>query len=96
MNQQPQPKQIQIRASDADLKGVYSNAAVISHTQEEFILDFLNVLGQNGLLVSRVILNPRHMKRTIQAFQDNMKLYEQKFGSVTPAEAPKEELGFQV
>jgi len=94
MNQQ-QSKQIQIRANDADLKGAYSNVAIITHTQEEFVIDFMNVLGQNGVLSARVILSPGHMKRIIQALQGNMKLYEQKFGSITLTEEPKEDLGFQ-
>ena len=34
-------QQIQIKAKDEDLKGIYSNLMQILHTKEEFILDFL-------------------------------------------------------
>jgi len=43
MDQQQQPKQIQIKAQDEELKGKYSNLMQITHTQEEFVLDFFLV-----------------------------------------------------
>lgn len=92
---QPQQQQIQMRASDADLKGFYSNMMQVTHTQEEFVLDFFNILPPSGQLVSRIITSPGHFKRLIQAFQDNMRKYEERFGSVSPAEAPKEGIGFK-
>lgn len=92
MNEQ---KQIQIRASDNDLKGRYSNAMRITHTQEEFMLDFFNISIPVGVLSSRVILSPGHIKRAIQALQENMKKYEDKFGPVTPAKVSEQDIGFK-
>jgi|SRR3989338_262359 len=94
-----QPKQneqqkVQIRAKDDDLKGAYSNMAQIMHTQEEFILDFFNIAGQQGVLSSRVILSPGHLKRLAQALQKNIELYEKNFGNISPAEEPKQPVGF--
>ena len=94
-----QPKQneqqkVQIRAKDDDLKGAYSNMAQIMHTQEEFILDFFNIAGQQGVLSSRVILSPGHLKRLAQALQKNIELYEKNFGNISPAEEPKQSVGF--
>ena len=60
-----QPQQIQIKASDADLKGIYSNMMQVSHTEEEFVLDFFNVTPPAGILASRVILCPAHFRRFI-------------------------------
>lgn len=94
MIQQQQQQQIQIRSSDADLKGVYSNMVQVTHTQEEFILDFFNVVSPNGVLAARVILSPGHLKRLAAALQENLKKYESRFGPVTPAEAPQREFGF--
>ena len=93
--QQQNPQQIQIRASDADLKGVYSNVMQITHNREEFVLDFFNVTPPLGVLASRVILSPGHLKRMIQALEENIKRYEINFGNIKPAEAPKEEIGFK-
>ncbi|MDP3741227.1 MAG: DUF3467 domain-containing protein [bacterium] len=97
MNGQQQ-NQVQIRASDKDLKGVYSNMMQVSHTQEEFILDFfsINPTVPVGVLASRVILSPGHMKRIIAALQENLKRYEGSFGIVTPAQGPGKEIGFKV
>ena len=95
MNNQPQQQQIQIRAADADLKGVYSNVAMVSHTQEEFVMDFLNVANNMGILSSRVILSPGHLKRLVIALQDNLKKYEDQFGSITAAEPPQQNIGFK-
>lgn len=89
-------QQIQIKAADQDLKGMYSNAMNITHTQEEFVLDFLNIMPPTGSLLSRIIVSPGHMKRIVQAIQHNLGMYESNFGSLTPAEAPKGEIGFSL
>jgi len=97
--QQPQQQQIQIRASDADLKGVYSNSMRVTHTQEEFVLDFFNIMlaDNSGILVSRIITSPGHFKRMIQALQDNLQKYESHFRKIEAAEGPEEsEIGFRV
>lgn len=92
MSEQPQ---IQIKASDEILKGVYSNMATVSHTQEEFILDFLNVFPPAGTLNSRVIVSPGHMKRIVAALADNLAKYEKQFGAVKPSDAPTQNpIGF--
>lgn len=65
--QQTKPQQIQIKAQDEDLKGKYSNLMQITHTQEEFVLDFFLVIPPQGTLASRVILSPGHLKRMIKA-----------------------------
>jgi hypothetical protein len=92
MSEQPQ---IQIKASDEILKGVYSNMATVSHTQEEFILDFLNVFPPAGTLNSRVIVFPGHMKRIVAALADNLAKYEKQFGAVKPSDAPTQNpIGF--
>ena len=95
MEQDPNQKQVQIRISDETLKGTYSNVMQATHTQEEFVLDFLNVFGHTGVLSSRVILSPGHLKRMIKALEENMRKYEERYGQVTPAEAPDQTIGFR-
>ena len=87
-------KQIQIEADTKEIQGVYSNLLEIKHTQEEFCLDFFNLFPPVGALVSRIIVSPGHLKRMIRAFQDNLKKYEQRFGTVQEAKAPHKEEGF--
>ncbi|MDA3815361.1 MAG: DUF3467 domain-containing protein [Patescibacteria group bacterium] len=96
MNQQNQPqgKQVQIKASDEKLKGEYSNAVQIMHTKEEIVLDFFNVFPPTGTLISSIILSPGHFKRMIKAMQDNLDKYENSFGKIEQSEAP-EGIGFK-
>jgi hypothetical protein len=93
---QQQPQQIQVNFPDQLKSGTYSNSMIVSHTKEEFIMDFMMVAPPGGTVTSRVIINPGHMKRIIAALQDNMKKYEDKFGKLTEAEEPgKGKIGFR-
>lgn len=89
-------KKIKIRARNEDLKGAYSNLMQIFHTKEEFVLDFFLASPPEGILTSRVIMSSGHLKRMIKALQENVKKYEEKFGKIDEAEAPKENIGFNV
>lgn len=84
-----QPQQIQIKAKDEDLKGVYSNMMQVLHTKEEFILDFFFVSPPTGVLASRIIMSPGHLKRMIKALQENIGKYENKFGKIEEAKTPE-------
>ena len=100
MPDQPQQGQqgqkIQIKMSDDVLKGVYANAMQVVHTQEEFIMDFMNLSPHQGVGIvnSRVIISPGHLKRMITALQENLKRYEDQFGSIQVAQQP-EGIGFK-
>ena len=87
-------QQIQIKVKDEDLKGAYSNLMQVLHTKEEFILDFFLVSPPTGVLNSRVIMSPGHLKRMIKALQENLEKYEGKFGKIQEAEAPEAKIGF--
>jgi hypothetical protein len=89
-----QSQQIQIKAKDDDLKGSYSNMMQVTHTKEEFILDFFLTAPPQGVLASRVIMSPGHLKRMIKAFVENISKYEGKFGKIEEAEAPEAKIGF--
>ena len=69
--------------------GVYSNNMVVSHTKEEFVLDFLMVAPPAGAVTASVIVSPGHMKRILVALQDNISKYESNFGTIQIAEEPK-------
>lgn len=82
-----QPQSIQINTGDEMSRGRYSNNMLITHTPEEFVIDWLLNSPSGTHLVSRVIVSPGHVKRIIGALQENMGKYESKFGPVTPIEA---------
>jgi len=87
-------QEVQVKADDKILKGRYANIMYIAHTKEEFVLDFLNIFPPQGTLVSRVITSPGHMKRILKALEENIKQYEDKFGSIEVAPEPKKGVGF--
>jgi len=67
---------------------------VISHTKEEFIMDFLMVAAPAGTVTSRVIVSPGHIKRIVAALNENIAKYETMFGEIQLAEEPKANIGF--
>ncbi len=83
-----QQKGINIKISDDELKGRYSNLLRITHTREEFILDFINVVPPQGVVTSRITTSPGHMKRIVQALQENLQKYEAAYGEVRQAAEP--------
>ena len=91
-----EPQQVKIKAKDEELKGTYSNLMQILHTKEEFVLDFFLVSPPEGILASRVIMSPGHLKRMIKALEENLSKYEEKFGKVEEARGPEAPLGFKV
>ena len=80
---------LNIKITDEELKGRYTNLLRITHTREEFILDFINVVPPQGVVTARIVASPGHLKRIIRALGQNLKLYEDNFGVI--AEAPEPE-----
>ena len=58
---QETPKGLEVKISDDELKGRYSNLLRISHTREEFVLDFINLLPPQGVVTARVVTSPGHL-----------------------------------
>jgi hypothetical protein len=75
--------------------GVYSNNMIVTHTREEFVMDYLMVVPPAGAVTARIIVSPGHMKRIVAALNENMQKYEQKFGQIVIAEEPKVDVGYK-
>jgi hypothetical protein len=88
-------KEIRVNFPKELAGGAYSNNMVISHTKEEFIMDFLMVAPPSGTVTARIIVSPGHIKRIIKALQENISRYEQKFGSIQPGDEPMEKVTLQ-
>ena len=90
MSDTPKPPdaQLQIQLDDAIADGLYVNMALVNHTETEFTLDFIYVQPQQpkAKVRSRIITNPKHMKRLLLAMQDNLAKFEAKFGTVVLSE----------
>jgi hypothetical protein len=95
-NPQPQQnQQIQVKVTDEVLKGAYANMVQVSHGQEEFVLDFMNIFPPQGIIASRVIVSPAHMKRLVAAMEENIKRYEGQFGQIAAGSNPQHNFGFR-
>ncbi|MEW5806172.1 MAG: DUF3467 domain-containing protein [Acidobacteriota bacterium] len=81
-------REIKIKITDDVLKGVYANTMAVTHTREEFLLDFINIFPPSGIVNARVIISPGHLKRIIAALRDNMRKYEEKYGEIKEAPEP--------
>ncbi len=77
-----QATEIQINTGDEILRGKYSNNMMVSHSAEEFILDWLINSPSGVHLVSRIIVTPSHVKRIVHALKENLDKYEKQFGNV--------------
>jgi len=81
-------RELSLKIPDNVLPGVYSNQMMVSHTREEFVLDFANLFPPQGVVNARVIVSPGHLKRMIGALRENLTRYETRFGTVIEATAP--------
>ncbi len=91
MDENPQPLQIEIDENVA--RGVYTNLALITHSETELLIDFLFLQPQTPKtkVLARLITSPTHAKRFLAALQDNIAKYEARFGTINAGEAPAPE-----
>lgn len=85
-------QQIQIVTGDELSRGRYSNSMMVTHSPEEFMIEWLLNSPSGTHLVSRIIVSPGHMRRIVGALSDNLRKYEARFGAVKAVEA--EDQGF--
>lgn len=84
-------QQLQINLSPEVADGTYTNMAIISHSNAEFVIDFIRMVPgvKQANVKSRVIMTPENAKKVLFALQDNIQKYEKQFGSIqltgTPA-----------
>ena len=65
-------------------EGIYSNLAIISHSNSEFVVDFIRMMPNvpKAKVKSRIVLTPLHAKRLLLALNDNIKKYEAQHGKI--------------
>lgn len=86
----PVENQINIELSEDVAEGIYSNLAIISHSNSEFVIDFIRIVPNmpKAKVKSRIILTPQHAKRLIRALSDNVSKYEAQFGQIQDDDLP--------
>jgi hypothetical protein len=90
-----QKQEIKVNFPEKLHGGVYANNMIVTHTKEEFVMDYLMVVPPAGAVTARIIVSPGHMKRVVAALNENIAKYEQKFGEIETAEAPQVNMGFK-
>ncbi len=80
----PPGPSLSIELSEEVAEGVYSNLVMISHSPEEFILDFIRVMPgvPKARVKSRIVVTPGHAKRLLAALADNIQRYEAQHGEI--------------
>lgn len=89
-------KQLNIAIDESVANGIYSNLAIINHSNSEFIVDFITVMpgSPKAKVTSRVILTPEHVKRFKKALEDNIMRYENTNGEIKIKDSPNIPLNF--
>lgn len=67
---------------DTQLGGCYANNAVIMHTREEFVLNFLARFQPTSVLTARVLASPSHIRRIVKVLEARLQMYEKTFGKL--------------
>ena len=84
----PTPNQINIELSEEIAEGIYSNLAMIAHSNSEFVIDFIRLMPgvPKARVKARVIITPEHAKRLLAALNDNIGKFEAVHGTIKQTE----------
>lgn len=77
-------QKIDINLSEEVAQGIYSNLAIITHSNTEFIVDFATMMPglPKGQVRSRIVMTPQNAKRLLNALADNLAKFEEKNGVI--------------
>lgn len=83
--------QLNIELNEEIAGGTYSNLCIITHSQSEFVLDFIRVMPgmPKAKVKSRIILTPQHAKRLLKALGENVSRFENQHGNIVEAGMPE-------
>lgn len=88
--------QINIELDEQVAEGIYSNLAIINHSNSEFVVDFVTLMPgvPKAKVKSRIILTPQHAKRFLKALNENIQRFEAAHGKIEEGEQPAIPLNF--
>ncbi|MEZ5002029.1 MAG: DUF3467 domain-containing protein [Chitinophagales bacterium] len=80
--------QLNIELSEEIADGTYCNLAIITHSNAEFVVDFVRVLPgvPKAKVKSRIVLTPQHAKRLLRALNENITKFESIHGPIKDIE----------
>lgn len=90
------PNQLNIELSEDIAEGIYSNLAVITHSPQEFVIDFIRMMPgtPKAKVKARIVLTPQHAKRFMLALKDNISKFESIHGNIKSDENPAIPMNF--
>ncbi len=70
----------------------YSNFAIVSHSPEEFVIDFACILPgkEEARVFTRIIMTPKNAKNFLMAIGNNIGNFEKQFGEIILPPKPVE------
>ena len=77
------PPPLEIELDPLTAQGVYANLAVITHSEVEFVIDFIFVAPNQAKakVRSRIIVTPVQAKRFMAALAESIRGYEKRFSA---------------
>lgn len=88
MEDKNQHPHLSIELTEEMAEGIYSNLAIITHSNSEFVIDFVKVMPgvPKAKVKSRIVLTPQHAKRLLSAIADNIQKFEAVHGTIKQTE----------
>ena len=77
-------QKLEINLPEDIAQGTYSNLAIITHTDNEFILDFVAMMpgAPKGNVRSRIVMTPQNVKRLFNSLNENVHRFEERNGRI--------------
>ncbi|MVO09241.1 DUF3467 domain-containing protein [Flavobacterium sp. TP390] len=96
MENNNQQGQINIELDEKTAEGIYSNLAIINHSNSEFVVDFIAIMPgvPKAKVKSRIVLTPQHAKRLLKAMAENIQRFEAAHGKIEEGEQTQVPLNF--
>lgn len=96
MEEKSEDHKLNIELNEDIADGTYSNLVIISHSNSEFVLDFIRVMPgmPKAKVKSRVLMTPQHAKRLARALDENIRKFESVNGTIQEVEPPNIPLNF--
>ncbi|RZK50460.1 MAG: DUF3467 domain-containing protein [Pedobacter sp.] len=84
MEENQNEQHFNVELSEEIAEGIFTNLSLISHSNSEFILDFIRFMPgvPKAKVKSRLILTPDHAKRLMYMLQDNLEKFEAANGKI--------------
>jgi hypothetical protein len=75
---------MEIKLDDEMAQGLYVNSAMLHHDETEFVIDMIYVQPhrRRATVRARIISSPKHTKRLLMALGEQIRRYEERFGSI--------------